>query len=225
MKLGMVVLGAVVFVGLGALGAWLGAPLLEWLAWVLPGVLVAPWCAWRSWTPKAGDLGRAIVVGWAPAVWVVVTTALIAGAGWAVWDPAGHGLERWWSHDVAGEEAVAVTSLGTVALVQAGLALGAPFFALPQGLGLSLWAYQVPKTVRPAILAALVGLSWSLAGPGAAIPAAAFAGAAFAWSGRTPWPAALGVAGLFGVPGLGALLADAGPGVVGWTSPIVWAGA
>ncbi|MFK7929400.1 MAG: hypothetical protein AB8H79_14490, partial [Myxococcota bacterium] len=47
----------------------------------------------------------------------------------------------------------------------------------------------------------------------------------FAWSGRTPWPAALGVAGLFGVPGLGALLADAGPGVVGWTSPIVWAGA
>lgn len=176
----------------------------------------------EDWTPSTSDAAWFAVAAWVAPATVALTTLVACGLGWATFDPAGAGLERWWSSDAAGAAALDVSSLRTLGLVQLGLALTACIYALPQGLGVALWSQAVPRPYRGW---AVVGLTAALLGPrdplsvGMVVGFSAFV-AAIA-RGRL-WLLALGLASLHGLSGLGELLATGPPWAVGWTSPLAW---
>jgi hypothetical protein len=226
-------LGAMAGMSLALVAALASGATAGWLAlgaWIAPGVVAAAMTRdWRAWRPR--DPGRTaaavVVAAWAPAVLIAVAAALAAAGGLATWDPGGEGLRAWWSETQAGRAALGVSDLKTLALGQAGLVLTAPLYGLPAGLGITVWGALAPPSRRLVLVALLVGSLAALgalpAGPPLSLAGLVFAGAAWAalavsfgrWG---PWPTAVGLAALHGLPGLGPLLAVGPAWAVGWGS-------
>jgi len=223
---GLAVLGAGLALGLAGLAPWLPADasgLIEVLAWLAPGVSAVSLLPELVWRPSRGDgvrAGLAVLGLWGAAI---AGTGLVCAAGLATWDPLGAGVVQAWSGDPASAVALDVSAPVTVTLIQAALVLGAPLYALPLGLGPALWIRLLPRSVRvpgaAALLAVLVGLDGGgLAALGAAVGAGWVVSVTDAWS-VSPWPAALGLGALVGLPLLGPLLASGPSALVGWTAP------